>query len=146
VKITKKNYLKLDIPAAENHLNAKYINDISIKRKDGEWANNAVALFYSENPDKSKGHKHYVYLFHNLADDNLYVGGADELDDETRFISAILCDKCDELIYSAYRHDYTECSCGKTFIDGGRDYSRYSPGKLLKFDLFENKVVEELDK
>ncbi len=31
---------------------------------------------------------------------------------------------CGEIIESKYRHDFVECKCGKSFVDGGSDYSR----------------------
>ena len=34
------------------------------------------------------------------------------------------CPTCNELVESLYRHDYRVCSCGKTMVDGGREYLR----------------------
>lgn len=39
-------------------------------------------------------------------------------------IFAIKCLGCKDTIYSRARHDWHQCSCGKTFIDGGFDYAR----------------------
>lgn len=38
--------------------------------------------------------------------------------------NAVICNKCDELIYSAHRHDFRECKCGNIFVDGGQEYLR----------------------
>lgn len=38
--------------------------------------------------------------------------------------SQIVCGICDEIIVSIHRHDFQTCSCGSTFLDGGRDYCR----------------------
>jgi len=35
------------------------------------------------------------------------------------------CLKCGDELYSAYTHDYKECSCGEIFVDGGRSYLRH---------------------
>ena len=39
-------------------------------------------------------------------------------------VTTITCLKCGETIYSRCRHDMRFCSCGKTAIDGGQDYTR----------------------
>jgi len=39
-------------------------------------------------------------------------------------VNAIQCLKCRDVIFSRARHDYRSCSCGKTAIDGGFDYTR----------------------
>jgi hypothetical protein len=40
-------------------------------------------------------------------------------------VTGVKCPYCKDEIYSQYRHDYRVCKCGKTFVDGGRDYLRY---------------------
>ena len=34
------------------------------------------------------------------------------------------CPDCGDNIWSAFRHDYKTCSCGKCMVDGGMDYLR----------------------
>lgn len=34
------------------------------------------------------------------------------------------CLECGDVIESKHRHDFVSCSCGKLFVDGGRDYLR----------------------
>lgn len=36
----------------------------------------------------------------------------------------IQCNHCLDIIESTYRHDFKQCSCGKVFVDGGKDYLR----------------------
>ena len=38
--------------------------------------------------------------------------------------NAVICNKCDEFIFSAHRHDFRECKCGNIAVDGGQDYLR----------------------
>lgn len=38
--------------------------------------------------------------------------------------NAASCLTCGDLIYSAHRHHYAECSCGAIAVDGGQDYLR----------------------
>lgn len=35
------------------------------------------------------------------------------------------CLKCGDEIYSAFTHDFKECSCGEVFVDGGMEYIRH---------------------
>ncbi len=39
-------------------------------------------------------------------------------------MSKVRCPFCGDIIESKYRHDFQECSCKKTFIDGRNDYIR----------------------
>jgi hypothetical protein len=34
------------------------------------------------------------------------------------------CRECGDHIVSFHRHDYKQCSCGKSFVDGGLSYQR----------------------
>lgn len=36
----------------------------------------------------------------------------------------IICKNCKEVIESKHRHNFVECSCGRVFVDGGKDYLR----------------------
>lgn len=49
-------------------------------------------------------------------------------------INYIECKECSDVLFSFNRHDYKQCTCGKSFIDGGFDYSRYN-GELLTDDI-----------
>lgn len=47
-------------------------------------------------------------------------------------MSKVQCTECGDIIESTHRHDFKECSCGKTFIDGGNDYIRTTTyGKVI---------------
>lgn len=37
----------------------------------------------------------------------------------------IICNNCEDSIYSAHRHDFVTCACGGCSVDGGMDYARY---------------------
>ena len=38
--------------------------------------------------------------------------------------NAVICNKCDDFIFSKHRHDYVECKCGDCAVDGGQEYLR----------------------
>ncbi len=39
-----------------------------------------------------------------------------------KYVTSIICSSCKDQVWSRYRHDMRYCKCGKSFIDGGRDY------------------------
>lgn len=39
--------------------------------------------------------------------------------------NAVKCNKCQEVLQSTSVHDYVECLCGETMVDGGNEYFRY---------------------
>lgn len=38
--------------------------------------------------------------------------------------NAVICNKCDDYIFSGNRHDFKSCKCGAVSVDGGMDYLR----------------------
>lgn len=116
VKIHQPDYLFTSETRAklEEHLNAKFLMDID------PCLGVIGSLFYSENPDTSKGHVHYVFFRH---------------DGRTGYVSAFQPDAISGILedgvfyYSAYDHDYVRTPKGQ-FIDGGMWYTR-SSGKTV---------------
>ena len=39
-------------------------------------------------------------------------------------VYAVQCTRCKDIIYSRAHHDCRYCTCGKSMIDGGFEYSR----------------------
>lgn len=47
----------------------------------------------------------------------------------------IWCHNCDDVIESkGHRHNFVECRCGETFVDGGDCYSRFGGTNLSVWD------------
>lgn len=110
-----------------------------------------VAVYKVKNPDRSKGHKDFLLLtirhipFNQLPDEKqLLIRGMTKQEiNKEKFQMAIHCPDCDEVVFSVMRHDYRKCSCGKTGIDGGKDYSRTNrPGNLLTLNLLSGRITE----
>ena len=36
--------------------------------------------------------------------------------------NTIKCTLCNDIIYSAHRHDFKSCKCGSVYVDGKIDY------------------------
>ena len=108
------------IPKLEEHYKSKYMGYWTTKRKDGEWNDDPVDVFYNPNPDTSKGHSHYFGLF--MKDHKVMITNAESAFSEP-IVGVVAEDN--EVLVSRYRHDYSEK--GDAFIDGGREYYRYNP-------------------
>lgn len=109
-----------------------------------------VAVYYSANPDRSKGHTDYFFLFQRKFDgkDHVVISGLNAKEmEEHRYQDAIHCLKCDEVIYSKYRHDFHYCTCGSVAIDGGRDYTKITGNQedfeTVILDLLKMKVISQ---
>jgi hypothetical protein len=38
--------------------------------------------------------------------------------------NAVVCNNCDDFIFSKHRHDFVTCKCGSISVDGGQEYLR----------------------
>lgn len=136
MKIKKVDYLGLDHAKVAEQFegNPVFINYFSI---DG--FNAPMAVYESKNPNREKGHKRYMMLFKQGG--RWIVTGREEIRDQDRYRGAVYCSTCDELVYSAYRHDMNYCSCETFFMDGGEAYGRSNgPGECI--DLLTDTIVE----
>lgn len=104
--------------ACELYNGATYMGYWSVKRRDGNWTDDPVDVFYQPNPDKDKGHSHYFGLF--VRDGKLFITDAASAFADPIF--GIITDD-GEVIVSRYRHNYVEKD--GYMIDGGRDYNRF---------------------
>ena len=100
------------------------------------WLNWPCAIFYqSDEALVPEGGSQYFGVYHRTMDLALpptaYICNAISVTKEN--IVGIVADN-GEIIYSRYRHDYRVSSDKSVWIDGGRDYTRYS-GKGNLIDL-----------
>lgn len=127
------NLCGINIRNAEKHYGGRYVGDFCIKNKDGNWANEPVAVFYQPNPPEGLTNK-YFGLF--VRDDSVYIVNADSAFDEP--ITGIVT-KDNLVYYSRYRHDYREID--GLMIDGGRDYVKTNTDRLVEFTVVDGEVV-----
>ena len=52
--------------------------------------------------------------------------------------NAARCNACGDEIESKHRHDWVQCGCGQTFVDGGLDYLRRGYGEQGYEELSEH--------
>lgn len=98
----------------EKHYRVKYVGYYDIPGRS-----HPIYVFYTENPDRSKGHSNYLGVFWH--GDALYLTDAKTIEDAE--YNAIEING--KFIASRYRHDYQ--SEGDAMIDGGLDYVRLNP-------------------
>lgn len=48
--------------------------------------------------------------------------------------NAVICNMCDDFIFSKTRHDFVSCKCGNISVDGGQDYLRRVGGIREKLE------------
>jgi len=105
----------------------------------GYWP---FAVYFSKNPDVSKGHKPYVLLsLDSLSTSGLRTRGILVSGMTTRQMGrwrkqeAILCLRCKTVIVSAMRHHDNSCLCEKdpVSVDGGRSYVRIGAGDTSRW-------------
>lgn len=51
-----------------------------------------------------------------------------------------VCTICGDIIESTHVHDMAWCGCGKSFVDGGREYVR-AGGSVKTFDALEDAAL-----
>lgn len=124
-----------DISKVEEKFNAKYVGEFTLKTKDGYWANKPVSIFYTEKKHP-KGSNYFGIFMNGItlviangisAAENIWLG---VVDPETN-----------EILYSAYRHDYQVHN--KLITDGGADYLRSSTHPVVQFKI-ENGTIKIL--
>lgn len=156
MKFTSRNYYGFDHKVVNEKFEGglTYVNDFQLKGLQGGSV--TAAVYHCAKPNKAKGHKEYVLLFSSYdpftQKSQFYVSGrtAEQMHQE-RMANGIYCPKCDTVLVSIARHDFTTCKCGN-FMDGGQhDYHRYG-GKDLKdlvhvrVNLLTNKVTKKAGK
>lgn len=123
---TLQNYI---IPEkVEEIKDAKYLGEFTLKTVDGGWANKPVQLYFQENPPEN-AESNYFALHFNGQGEVLISDGKSAV--ENVFYSGVLNEKTNEVLYSAYRHDYQKH--GDLIADGGRDYFRGSLHSYVQF-------------
>ena len=58
--------------------------------------------------------------------------------------NTIQCTTCNDIIYSAHRHDFKSCKCGAVSVDGGTDYLRRVGDTWIDLSItMDEKVVND---
>lgn len=117
------------IKLIEEKYEAKFIFDSCVRDMHGSWINLPVAIFYQ--PDDAKvpeGGSNYFGMYlrpTHLSPDAPYAPYILNGITATEPFQAVVA-KDGEVVWSRYRHDYRYSWDGSVWVDGGRDYLRWS--------------------
>lgn len=126
-----------NIDKVEKTYNAKWVGQLCLRTKSGEWAADSYGDVYFQETPPVEGYSQYFALI--VQDGSLYItSGASAVEG---VIVGIEADD-GEIIYSRCRHDYRVSKDNSVWIDGGRDYVRSSPGKLIMFKIIDGNFVK----
>lgn len=143
IPIVHQNWFGWDIEKVFTRFQVQsYLGDTTIKGIGG----NVWALFKSNKPDRSKGHKEIVMLAIPFGQTGqAYVNGRDKKDLKPNLIvDGVFCKNCAKAYYSATTHDFHYCNCKDIAVDGGRDYLKIlgdkNKYKTCKINLLTQKI------
>lgn len=131
----KRNQCPFNIAKVESEYNAKYVGEFCLRTVNGSWANAAVSVFYVAKPAR-KEYSNYFGIFQR--DGNTFITNAISAAQEP-FVGLVAKDG--EVIYSAYRHDFTRSKDESVYIDGGREYVRRGgAGEVVLLSIVEDRI------
>lgn len=142
-KLNKVNTCRDDCPfainAVEQKYNAKFVGMLPAKAKDGSWLLDPLAVFWQEKPPV-EGYSNYMGLL--VRNGETYItSGASAVEG---VIIGVVADN-GEIIYSNCRWDMRHSTDGSVWIDGGRDYTRTSGGKIVEMVIVDGEFYELLN-
>jgi hypothetical protein len=129
------SFLKNDsIEIIEKKYDAKYVLESCIKNINGSWCNFPAAIFYTQesHPD---GSNYFAMYIHPERGGLMITNGISATEPVYAGLKV-----GDNIIYSRYRHDFR--SEGDAFVDGGREYFRFSGPQedIVRFKIFKDKL------
>lgn len=124
----------------EEEYNAKYIGEFCYKNGKQGWMNQPMALFYTENPHPEGSN--YLGVMTTVMPSGketiLLTDGVSAAENEWY---GVLNEETNEVIYSAFRHDYQVLDVLMT--DGGPEYLRSSGHPHMKLTIVKDKLNVE---
>lgn len=130
------NMLKMEV--IEEQYSAKYVGEFCYKQPTKGWLNQPMALFYTETKHPEGSNYMGVLIKYDLEgkfDCIIVVDGISAVDHEW---TGVLDINSNEIIYSAFRHDYQ--THGDLMADGGADYIRSSMHPNVKLKIVKEQI------
>lgn len=138
-KLHRSAYFYADSPKFKDYVKGKhpeavFVEEISLRLKNGGWSQNPGVVFYQENPPAPFTNKFFAYYNYGVPDlaaralnieatSSWVITGLSNFDP---IINAIFTphEEGGTITISRFGHDYVTAPGGQTAIDGGRDYLR----------------------
>ena len=130
--ISHEDQLPIYTHVIEEKYNAKYIGEFCYKNGSQGWMNQPMGLFYTKK-SHPEGSNYLGVLV--TCDGLLLVDGIYAVEHEW---DGVLNDKTNEIIYSAFRHDYQVL--GDLMADGGPEYVRSSCHTPIKLQIIKDEI------
>jgi hypothetical protein len=110
---------------------AKYIGEFSVAGLGGGFANLPVSIFYQQ--EAHPRGSNWFGLYFNHLDKLMITDGKSAVDN---IWVGVLNEKTNEILYSAYRHDYQVY--GDLMADGGAEYTKSSVHPHINFKIVKD--------
>ncbi len=114
---------------------AKYVADLCVKDKYGNWGNEPAAIFYQETPPDPNFSNYFAIIVRG--NDAYILDGSSAVSEPITGAVA----QNGEVIFSAYRNDFKQSKDGSVFIDGGRDYLRTNASNIVAINIVDGKFM-----
>lgn len=112
----------------------KFCNEFCVKDNNGEWTAFPTAVYEM---------KDGTYTCFWVEGDDIRMGdvSAEEMKGN-QFQDAVLCKKCDTIVYSKFSLDKAICNCGDVTVSGGRDELIFTgeDTEVMVVDLLNDRV------
>jgi hypothetical protein len=121
----------------------RFLNEFCLEGNDLPYA-----VYSVKNPDRTKGHKDYLFLWKNPLTDRLFVSGLDsDAMEKHRLQPALHCLICNQVIFSMAHHHIQTCRCKNAWVDGGKSYfhcgfKKKSKTRMVTLDLLTDHIVK----
>ena len=127
-------HILLDIPYIEQHYNAQFVLETCINSKldgTGAWVNNPYLIFYTPiaHPQGSNWMAIGYEPSQITRDTKLIIRDGQSVYNADQIKPTLICaynSETNQYFTSTHRHDHHTLDTNNNYIDGGRDYIRYS--------------------
>ena len=135
--ISHEDQLPIHPEVIEEKYNAKYIGEFSYKNGSQGWLNQPMALFYTEKPHPAGSNYLGVMITSTPTEytTTVIVNGVSAVE---HVWDGVLNEETNEVIYSAFRHDYQVL--GDLMADGGAEYTRSSLHTSVKLKIVKGGI------
>ena len=136
--ISHEDQLPIHPGVIEEQYNAKYVGEFCYRNGKQGWMNQPMALFYTEKPHPEGSNYLGVLLTETPLTDVSSLVVVDGISAVEHTWAGILNEERNEIIYSAFRHDYQ--ILGDLMADGGAEYTRSSCHTPVKLQIIKDKI------
>ena len=136
--VSHEDQLSIYTHVIEEEYSAKYVGEFCYRNGKQGWLNQPMALFYTEKPHPEGSNYMGVLLTETPLNDVSSVLVVDGISAAENEWYGVLNEETNEVIYSAFRHDYQVLDV--LMADGGPEYLRSSSHPHVKITIVKDKL------